>query len=115
MPQATHPATVSIPTEALQRFAVSIAHVLSNRLSVIMGNAQYLILNRESDAQAPSGENDELTSTLEAILNESDRTAGIVSLLLSFSSRITADGASSGTVLGELTRVAATLTTPRHN
>ena len=106
---------MSIPTEALSRFALSIAYALGNRLSVVMGNAQYLILSREPNATAPSNENDDLTNTLEAILNESERMAGIVSLLLSFSSRITADGASNETALVELERVAASLTPPQQS
>ncbi len=106
---------VSIPTEALQRFAASIAHALSNRLSVIMGNAQYLILSHEPDAGAMPGEHDELTSTLEAILNETERVGFLVSLLLGFSSRVTANGASSEAVLDELERVAAKLMAPRRN
>ena len=106
---------MSIPTEALQRFAVSIAHALSNRLSVIMGNAQYLILSHEPDAGAPPDKHDELTSTLEAILDESERMAGVVNLLLSFSSKITANGASNETALVELERIAARLAPPRQS
>ncbi len=112
---ALNPATVSIPTEALQRLAASIAHALSNRLSIIMGNAQYLVLTREPKAGAPPGEHDELTSTLEAILNETERVGFLVSLLLGFSSRVTANGASSKAVLDELERVVSKLTAPSRN
>jgi signal transduction histidine kinase len=113
--EAPKPATVAIPTETLQRFAASIAHALSNRLSIIMGNAQYLILSRERDAQAPRGEPDELTSTLEAILSETERVAFLVTLLLTFSSRVGANGASSQAVLNELERLATTLMAPHRS
>ena len=45
MPGATHiPVSPSVPIETLNRFTASIIHKVSNPLSIIIGNAQYLLM-----------------------------------------------------------------------
>jgi signal transduction histidine kinase len=109
MPGATEPATASIPIEAVHRLAASIVHAVSNSLSIIIGNAQYLLLARELAENDGSRESEEPTSTLEAILNESRRLTGLMGLLLSFSSKLAVEAASSETALAELERLTARL------
>jgi signal transduction histidine kinase len=95
----------SVPLETINRLTVSIIHEVSNPLSIIIGNAQYLLLSRESEEAKQSYENDELTNTIQSILDESMRLAGLVSQLLNFSTRIAAEGASQDRALLELERL----------
>lgn len=95
----------SVPLETINRLAVSIIHEVSNPLSIIIGNAQYLLLSREGKETAESPEDNELTTTVQAILNESMRLAGLVSQLLSFSTRLTTESASEEQALLELERL----------
>jgi signal transduction histidine kinase len=94
----------SIPIETLNRLAVSIIHEVSNPLSIIIGNAQYLLLSRETQDAKDSYENGELSTTVQAILNESMRLASLVSQLLSLSTKLTSEGASEDRAALELER-----------
>ncbi len=107
---AQSPVSPSIPLETLNRLAVAIIHGVSNPLSIIIGNAQYLLLSRENDETKQASENDDLTTTVQAILNESMRLAGLVSQLLSFSSKIAVQGASEEKAILELERLLGRLT-----
>ena len=100
----------SVPIETINRLTVSIIHEVSNPLSIIIGNAQYLLLSRESDEAKRSYENDELTNTIQSILDESMRLAGLVSQLLNFSTRLATEGASEDRALLELERLLGKLT-----
>jgi len=100
----------SIPVEALNRLTVCIIHEVSNPLSIIIGNAQYLLLSRDSEETRESYESDDLNSSVQALLNESMRLAGVVSQLLSLSSKITANGTSDESALAELERFLGRMT-----
>jgi signal transduction histidine kinase len=94
----------AVPLESLNRLAVSIIHEVSNPLSVIIGNAQYILLRRHGRSDAGS-DGDEVVGTLQAILNESVRLAGLVNQLVDFSSRITAEAPSPSMLVVELERL----------
>lgn len=103
----------TIPVETLNRLAVSIIHEVSNPLSIIIGNAQYLLLSRETPDSKDTYENGELSATVQAILNESMRLASLVSQLLSLSTKLTTDGTSEDKVALELERFLGRLSANR--
>jgi len=105
MPGATHiPVSPSVPIETLNRFTASIIHKVSNPLSIIIGNAQYLLMKiAEEHTEEPEAVED-LSNTVQAILNESMRLASLMSQLLGFSSRLANDRPSVTDMMGEIER-----------
>ena len=98
------PSERTVPLDILNRLAVSIIHEVSNPLSIIIGNAQYILLSRGGTALRQVADEEEVTGTVQAILDESMRLAGLVSLLLGFCSRMALEGLSPATALAELER-----------
>jgi signal transduction histidine kinase len=102
---AEKPRGPAVPLEAVNRLAVSIIHEVSNPLSIIIGNAQYILLGRDGVTAREAMDQDEITSTIQTILNESMRLAGLVSLLLGFSSKITIENPTPTSAVMELERL----------
>jgi len=95
----------TVPLDTLNRLAISIIHEVSNPLSIIIGNAQYILLSHGEAASRQTPGEDEIASTVQTILDESMRLAGLVSLLLGFSSKITIEDPSPASARIELERL----------
>jgi len=103
MPGAVRqPVSRSVPIETLNRFTASIIHKVSNPLSIIIGNAQYLLLKLAEERGKEVDGTEELSSTAQAILNESMRLASLMSQLLGFSSKLTNDQPTVTQMMGEI-------------
>ncbi|MBN1916985.1 MAG: hypothetical protein JW889_03670 [Verrucomicrobia bacterium] len=99
----------AVSLDALNRLAVSIIHEVSNPLSIIIGNAQYILLGRSGAGSRQVVDQDEIASTIQAILDESMRLAGLVSLLLGFSSKITIEKLDQRSAVQELEQLLSRL------
>ena len=82
------PGPSSVPIETLSRVAASIAHRITDPLSVIIGNAQYILLQLEEKRAKAGAPNGELIDGVQTILREGTRLTGLMNELLGLSSRL---------------------------
>lgn len=104
--KARRPAPHSVPIETLTKFAASIVHKVANPLSVIIGHAQFLLLQFDQEPADARKAHEEMISTVETILKESKRLASLMDKLLGVVSKLGGDGPSMADALSEIERFA---------
>jgi len=102
--ETQRPVPPSVSVETLNSFTASIVHKVSNPLSIIIGHAQFLLLQFEEERADERNENKELINTVETILKESTRLASLMSQLLGLSSKLTAGGQCEADAVREIER-----------